>query len=162
MDSNSQPRVFEGELSAEGVRFGIVVSRFNGFITERLLDGALDAIRRNGGDLSKVDVARVPGSIEIALAAQTMIDSERYDAVLCLGAVIRGETDHYDHVAGEASRGVGALGRENGVPVAFGILTCDTLEQAINRAGAKSGNAGFGAAMTAIETVSLLAKLRKG
>ena len=91
MDSNSPPRVFEGELSAEGVRFGIVVSRFNGFITERLLDGALDAIRRNGGDLSKVDVARVPGSIEIALAAQTMIDSERYDAVICLGAVIRGE-----------------------------------------------------------------------
>lgn len=160
MDSNPQPRFLEGDLSAAGKRFGIVVSRFNGFITERLLDGALDAIRRTGGDVSNTDVARAPGAIEIPIAAKAMIDSGRYDAVICLGAVIRGETDHYQHVAGEASKGVAALGRESGVPVAFGILTCDTLDQAINRAGAKSGNAGFAAAMTAIETISLLDKIR--
>lgn len=162
MASESQPRYFEGDLSADGVRLGIVVARFNSFITERLLEGALDAVRRHGGDLGKVDVARVPGSVELAITAQTMVDSERYDAVICLGAVIRGETDHYDHVAGAASRSITGLGHETGVPVVFGVLTCDTLEQAINRAGAKSGNAGFSAALTAIETVSLLAKLRKG
>lgn len=159
MDS-SQPNVLEGELSAAGARFGVVVSRFNSFITEKLLAGALDAIRRTGGDLSAVDVAHVPGSLELPVTAKVMAESGKYDAVICLGAVIRGETGHYDHVAGETAGGIAAVGRETGVPVVFGVLTTDTLDQAINRAGAKSGNNGFGAAMTAIEMASLLKKLR--
>lgn len=159
MAEQSQPRTFEGDLSAAGMSFAVVVARFNSFITDRLLEGALDAIRRSGGDLAKVDVAHVPGSVEIPTAAAAMAKSGRYDAVICLGAVIRGETGHYDHVAGEAAGGVAAVGRETGVPAAFGVLTVETVEQAINRAGAKSGNAGFSAAMTAIETASLLKKL---
>ncbi len=157
---NKQPQTFEGDLNAAGARFGIVVSRFNGFITEKLLAGALDAIARTGGDLGDVGVAKVPGSLELAVAAKAMVESGNYDAVICLGAVIRGETGHYDHVAGETASGVGALGRETGVPVIFGVLTCDTLDQAINRAGAKSGNSGFSAAMAAIEMASLMKKLR--
>jgi len=153
-------RTLEGELNAAGASFAIVVSRFNSFITERLLEGAIDAIRRSGGDVSKVDVARVPGSVELATAAKTMAESGKYDAVICLGAIIRGETDHYDHVAGTAASGVAAIGPATGVPTVFGVLTCDTLEQAINRAGAKSGNAGFSGAMTAIEMASLVKKLR--
>ncbi|MCB1021357.1 MAG: 6,7-dimethyl-8-ribityllumazine synthase [Bryobacterales bacterium] len=153
-------RTLEGELNAAGASFAIVVSRFNSFITERLLEGAIDAIRRSGGDVSKVDVARVPGSVELATAAKTMAESGKYDAVICLGAIIRGETDHYDHVAGAAASGVAAIGPATGVPTVFGVLTCDTLEQAINRAGAKSGNAGFSGAMTAIEMASLVKKLR--
>lgn len=161
MDSNQpQPRLIEGDLSAAGLQLGIVVSRFNGFITEKLLEGALDAIRRSGGDIAAVDVARVPGSLELAIAAKAMIDKGGYDAVICLGAVIRGETDHYEHVAGETASGIGALGRQTGVPVIFGVITCDTLDQAVNRAGGKSGNQGSSAAMTAIETASLLRKLR--
>jgi 6,7-dimethyl-8-ribityllumazine synthase len=159
MDENSY-RTLEGELNAAGVTFAIVVSRFNSFITERLLEGAIDAIRRTGGDVSKVDVARVPGSIELATAAKAMAESGRYGAVICLGAIIRGETDHYDHVAAAAASGVAAIGPATGVPTVFGVLTCDTLEQAINRAGAKSGNTGFSAAMTAIEMASLIQKLR--
>jgi len=153
-------RTLEGELNAGGASFAVVVSRFNGFITDRLLEGAIDAIRRTGGDVSKVDVARVPGSVELATAAKTMAQSGRYDAVICLGAIIRGETDHYDHVAGSAASGVAGIGPETGVPTVFGVLTCDTLDQAINRAGAKSGNAGFSAAMTAIEMASLVKKLK--
>lgn len=153
-------RTFEGDLNASGARFAIVVSRFNGFITERLLEGAIDAIRRTGGDVSKVDVARVPGSVELATAAKTMAESGRYHAVICLGAIVRGETDHYDHVAGSAASGIAAIGPATGVPTIFGVLTCDTLDQAINRAGAKSGNTGFSAAMTAIEMASLVEKLR--
>lgn len=161
MDSSETTyRLLEGELVATGLRFGIVVSRFNSFVTERLLEGALDAIRRTGGDLARIDVAKAPGSVEIPVVARTMAASGNYDAIICLGAVIKGETDHYDHVAGQAAAGVAAIGRETGVPTIFGILTCDTLEQAINRAGAKSGNHGFGAAMTAIETANLLKKLR--
>lgn len=159
MDENSY-RTLEGELNAAGVSFAIVVSRFNSFITERLLEGAIDAIRRTGGDVSKVDVARVPGSIELATAAKTMAESGRYGAVICLGAIIRGETDHYDHVAASAASGVAAIGPATGVPTVFGVLTCDMLDQAINRAGAKSGNTGFSAAMTAIEMASLIQKLR--
>jgi 6,7-dimethyl-8-ribityllumazine synthase len=159
MDENSY-RTLEGELNAAGASFAIVVSRFNSFITERLLEGAIDAIRRTGGDVSKVDVARVPGSVELATAAKTMAESGRYAAVICLGAIIRGETDHYDHVAASAASGVAAIGPATGVPAVFGVLTCDTLEQAINRAGAKSGNAGFSAAMTAIEMANLVKKLK--
>ena len=160
MADAATPRELEGDLSAKGAKFGIVVSRFNSFISDRLLGGSLDAIRRNGGDVSNVDVARVPGALELPVAAQAMIETERYDAVICLGAVIRGETSHYDHVAGEAARGIAEVTREAGVPVVFGVLTCDTLEQAINRAGAKSGNSGFSAAMTAIEMVGLLKRIQ--
>jgi 6,7-dimethyl-8-ribityllumazine synthase len=153
--------VIEGELNASGKRFGIVVSRFNSFITDRLLGGALDAIARTGGDVGTVDVAKVPGSIEIATAAKAMAESGNYDAVICLGAVIRGETDHYAHVAGETSRNVAALGVTTGVPVIFGVLTTETLEQANDRAGGRHGNKGWEAAQAAIETASLLDRLPK-
>jgi len=156
----SQPRIFEGDLNAAGLKLAIVVSRFNSFITERLLEGALDAVRRTGGDAGNVDVARVPGSIEIPVAARALAECGRYQAVICLGAVIRGETAHFDYVAGAAATGVAAVARETGVPTVFGIITCDTVEQAIDRAGAKSGNNGFAAAMTAIEMASLLAKVQ--
>ncbi len=150
----------EGALTAAGLRFAIVVARFNGFITDRLLAGAVDAVNRAGGDASAVDVVRVPGSLEIPLAARTLAESGNYDAVICLGAVIRGETTHFDHVAQGAARGIADIGRDTGVPAIFGVLTCNTLEQAIDRAGAKSGNAGFHAAMNAIEMANLLKKLR--
>ena len=160
MDQGKQPRSIEGELSAKGMRFGIVVSRFNSFITEKLLAGALDAISRSGGNLGDVSVAKVPGALELAVAAKALAENGSWDAVICLGAVIRGETTHYDHVAGEAAGGIAAIGRETGVPVIFGVITCDTVEQAINRAGGKSGNQGFSAAMTAIEMASLMKKLK--
>jgi len=154
-------RVIEGELSAKGLRFGLVVSRFNSFITSRLLDGAVDALERTGAERGSIDVVRVPGSLEIAVAARELAQSGRYDAVICLGAVIRGETPHFDYVAGESSRGVAAVGRETGVPTIYGILTCNTLEQAINRAGAKSGNKGYDAGMAAVEMANLMKRLRK-
>jgi 6,7-dimethyl-8-ribityllumazine synthase len=154
-------RLIEGELSARGLRFGIVVSRFNSFITERLLDGAADALRRNGADAKAIDVVKVPGSLEIAVVAREMAASGRYDAVICLGAVIRGETPHFDYVASESAKGVAAVGRETGVPTIYGVLTCNTLEQAINRAGAKSGNKGFDAAMGAIEMANLIKQMRR-
>ena len=150
----------EGELAAQGLRFGVVVSRFNSFSTDRLLGGAIDALSRMGAASDAIDVARVPGSLEIPVAAGEMARSGRYDAVICLGAVIRGDTPHFDYVASETSRGIAAVGRETGVPVIFGVLTCHTLEQAIDRAGAKGGNKGFDAAMTAIETANLLKELR--
>ncbi len=159
--SNTEPRVIEGDLTAADARFAIVVSRFNSFITERLLEGAVDAIRRHGGDVASTDVVRVPGSIELAVTAKALAESGRYGAVICLGAVIRGETDHYDHVAGQAAASIAGVGSATGVPTIFGVLTCDTLDQAINRAGAKSGNHGYGAAVTAIEMASLMAKLKK-
>ncbi len=154
-------RVIEGDLSARGLRFGLVVSRFNAFITSRLLDGAVDALERTGAERGSIDVVRVPGSLEIAVAARELAQSGRYDAVICLGAVIRGETPHFDYVAGESSRGVAAVGRETGVPTIYGILTCNTLEQAINRAGAKSGNKGYDAGMAAVEMANLMKRLRK-
>ncbi len=154
-------RVIEGDLSARGLRFGLVVSRFNSFITSRLLDGAVDALERTGAERGSIDVVRVPGSLEIAVAARELAQSGRYDAVICLGAVIRGETPHFDYVAGESSRGVAAVGRETGVPTIYGILTCNTLEQAINRAGAKSGNKGYDAGMAAVEMANLMKRLRK-
>lgn len=160
-ESTNEPRVIEGDLSAAGASFAIVVSRFNGFITDRLLEGALDAIRRHGGDLGQTDIVHVPGSIELAVTAKTLANSGRYGAVICLGAVIRGETDHYDHVAGQAAASIASVGSETGVPTIFGVLTCDTLDQAINRAGAKSGNNGFSAGMAAIEMASLIGKLKQ-
>lgn len=162
MENTDKPyRLIEGELSARGLRFALVVSRFNSFITDRLLGGALDALRRNGAAGDAIDVAKVPGSLEIPVVAREMASSGRYDAVICLGAVIRGETPHFDYVAAEASKGVAAVGRETGVPTIYGILTCNTLEQAINRAGAKSGNKGFDAAMGAIEMANLIKQLRR-
>jgi 6,7-dimethyl-8-ribityllumazine synthase len=154
-------RVFEGQLSAAGLRFAIVVSRFNSFITERLLAGALDALARHGADLEQVDVVKVPGAWEVPVAAGEVARQHRYDAVICLSCVIRGDTPHFDYIAGEVSKGVAHVAAETGIPVAFGILTTNTLEQAIDRAGAKSGNKGADAALSAIEMANLLRSLRQ-
>ena len=154
-------KVFEGQLSAAGLRFVIVVSRFNSFISERLLAGAQDALARTGADPELVDVVRVPGSWEVPLAAAELARQHRYDAVICLSAVIRGETPHFDYVSAEAAKGIAHAAMETGVPVAFGVLTTNTLEQAIDRAGAKGGNKGFDAAMSAIEMANLLRSLRQ-
>jgi len=154
-------RVIEGQLSAAGLRFVIVVSRFNSFITERLLGGAMDAISRSGGSADQVDLVKVPGSWEMPVVAGELARQKRYDAIICLGAVIRGETPHFDYVASEAAKGIAQVSAATGVPVAFGVLTTNTLEQAIDRAGAKSGNKGFDAAMTAIEMAHLMRVLRQ-
>ncbi|HEY8346784.1 MAG TPA: 6,7-dimethyl-8-ribityllumazine synthase [Symbiobacteriaceae bacterium] len=152
-------KVLEGHLSAAGLRLGIVVSRFNEFITSRLLAGAEDAIRRHGGDLEQVQVAWVPGAFEIPLVAQKMASSGKVDAVICLGAVIRGATPHFDYVAGEAAKGVAHAMLQTGIPISFGILTTDTIEQAVERAGTKAGNKGYEAAVTAIEMANLMKEL---
>jgi 6,7-dimethyl-8-ribityllumazine synthase len=154
-------KVFEGQLSATGLRFGVVVSRFNSFITERLLGGAMDALRRTGAAEDMIDVVKVPGSWEVPLVAGELARQHRYDAVICLACVIRGETPHFDYVAAEAAKGVAHVAADTGVPVAFGVLTTNTLEQAIDRAGAKGGNKGFDAAMTAVEMANLLRTLRQ-
>jgi 6,7-dimethyl-8-ribityllumazine synthase len=154
-------KVFEGQLSAAGLRFAIIVSRFNSFITERLLSGAMDALTRAGGSADSIDVIKVPGSWEVPMIAGEVARQHRYDAVICLSAVIRGETPHFDYVAAEAAKGIAHVAAETGVPVAFGVLTTNTLEQAIDRAGAKGGNKGFDAAMTAIEMANLLRTLRQ-
>jgi 6,7-dimethyl-8-ribityllumazine synthase len=154
-------RVLEGQLSAAGLRFAIVVSRFNSFITERLLGGAMDAISRSGGSAEQVDLIKVPGSWEMPVVAGELARQKKYDAIICLGAVIRGETPHFDYVASEAAKGIAQVSAATGVPVAFGVLTTNTLEQAIDRAGAKGGNKGFDAAMTAIEMANLMKSLRQ-
>jgi 6,7-dimethyl-8-ribityllumazine synthase len=154
-------RTFEGQLSAAGMRFAIVISRFNSFITERLLAGAMDALTRTGADADLIDVIKVPGSWEVPLVAGEVARQHRYDAIICLSAVIRGETPHFDYVASEAAKGIAHVASETGVPVAFGVLTTNTLEQAIDRAGAKGGNKGFDAAMTAVEMANLLRTLRQ-
>ena len=154
-------KVFEGQLSAAGLRFAIVVSRFNNFITERLLGGAMDALQRTGAADDMIDVVKVPGSWEVPLVAGELARQHRYDAIVCLACVIRGETPHFDYVAAEAAKGVAHVAVDTGVPVAFGVLTTNTLEQAIDRAGTKSGNKGFDAAMTAIEMANLLRSLRQ-
>jgi 6,7-dimethyl-8-ribityllumazine synthase len=156
------PRVIEGQLNASGLKVAVVVSRFNSFITERLLAGALDALHRHGCDAEAIDIIKVPGSWEVPLAAGELARQHRYDAVICLSAVIRGETPHFEYVAGEAAKGIAHVAAETGVPVAFGVLTTNTLEQAIDRAGAKGGNKGFDAAMTAIEMANLMRQLRQG
>jgi len=155
-------KVFEGRLSAGGLRFAIVVSRFNSFITERLLAGAMDALARTGADAGQIDTVRVPGAWEIPLVAAELARQHRYDAVICLSAVIRGETPHFDYVAGEAAKGIAHAAAETGVPVAFGVVTANTMDQAIDRAGGKSGNKGFDAAMTAVEMAHLMRALRQG
>lgn len=153
------PRTIEGELTAGEAKLAIVVSRFNDFITGKLLDGALDAIRRHGGDPEAVTVAWVPGSLELAVPAKKLAGSGKYDAVICLGAVIRGSTMHYDCVVNGATSSINRAGTETGVPVIFGVLTCETIEQAIERAGTKMGNAGASAATAAIEMANLMGKL---
>lgn len=153
------PTKIEGDFLAQDLRIGCVVSRFNNFITDRLLAGALDAIRRHGGQDANIRVVYVPGSLELATAARAMASSGQYDALVCLGAVLRGETTHYDHVAEGAASGIARIGPETGVPTIFGVLTCDTMEQAIDRAGGKNGNAGFNAATAAIEMANLMKKL---
>ncbi len=154
-------KVIEGGLSAAGLRFAIIVSRFNSFITDRLLGGATDALLRAGASADAIDVIKVPGSWEVPIVAGEVARQHRYDAIICLSAVIRGDTPHFDYVAGEAAKGIAQVASETGVPVAFGVLTTNTLEQAIDRAGAKSGNKGFDAAMTAIEMANLLRTLRQ-
>ena len=149
------PKFFEGKLDAKGYKFGIIVSRFNSFISERLLEGALDALVRHGADDNDIHVARVPGAFEIPLAAKQMAKSGKYDAVIALGAVIRGSTPHFDYVSSEVTKGVASVSLDSGIPIAFGVLTTDTIEQAIERAGTKAGNKGFEAAVTAIETADL-------
>jgi 6,7-dimethyl-8-ribityllumazine synthase len=151
-----EPKRVEGSLVAEGLRIAIVASRWNDFIVGRLIDGALDGIARHGGSTEAVTVYRVPGSFEIPLVAKRVAGSGRWDALICLGAVIRGETPHFDHVAGEAFKGITHAALETNVPIAVGIVTADTLDQAINRAGGKSGNKGYEAAVTAIEMANLL------
>src|SRR3954452_12963923 len=153
------PTVYEGDFAPPPGRFAVVAARFNAVIVDVLLAGALDALKRHGVADDAIDVARVPGSFEIPLVAQRLGATPGYAAVICLGAVIKGDTDHYDHVAGAATSGVAQAALATGVPVIFGVLTCDTLEQAVNRAGGKAGNKGFEAAVTAIETVNLLRRL---
>ncbi len=154
------PKIQEGVLNAKGFRFGLVVSRFNNFITERLLEGALDALRRHGGKEENLEIVRVPGSFEIPLLAKQMASSGRFDAVICLGALIRGGTIHFDVLSAEVTKGVAQVGLETGIPITFGVITTDTLEQAIERAGTKMGNKGWEAAESAIELVNLLKAIK--
>jgi 6,7-dimethyl-8-ribityllumazine synthase len=153
-------RTWEGALVAKGLTFGIVVSRTNEFITARLLEGALDGLRRHGAEDDQIHVVRVPGSFEIPLAAKRLATTGHYNAILCLGTVIRGATPHFDYIAGEVSKGVAAAALETGVPMAFGVLTTDSIEQAVERAGGKSGNKGFDAACSAIEMANLFRELK--
>ena len=149
------PKIYEGGYEAKGKKFGMVVSRFNDFITEKLVGGAMDAIVRCGGNDADIDIIKVPGAFEIPLMAKILAEKQRYDAIICLGAVIRGATPHFDYVSAEVSKGVAVVSLETKVPVIFGILTTDTIEQAIERAGTKAGNKGWSAAMSAVEMVNL-------
>ncbi|MFQ5893734.1 MAG: 6,7-dimethyl-8-ribityllumazine synthase [Nitrospinota bacterium] len=153
------PRYIEGKLNGDGRKIAIVVSRFNDFITDRLLGGALDGLARTGVADGDITVVRVPGSFEIPLAAKRLAAAGTFDAVICIGAVIRGETPHFEYVAGEAAKGIAQTSLEYSVPVVFGLLTTDTIEQAVERAGTKSGNKGFEAALTAVEMASLTDEL---
>lgn len=152
-------KVIEGQLSSKGLKLAIVVSRFNDFITNRLVDGAMDVVTRSGGDSNGMMVVKVPGSLEISLAAKKLASSGNYDAVICLGAVIRGATPHFDYVANQTSRGLSQTMLETGIPVTFGVITADSLEQAIERAGSKQGNKGAEAALAAIEMANVLKQI---
>src|SRR5215472_2187002 len=160
MSDKLQPRKVDSELSASGFRFGIVVSRFNSFITERLLAGATDALARAGASSQDVDVVHVPGSFELPLAAKKLAATGGYDALIAIGCVLRGETSHYDYVCSETARGLQLAQMDSGLPIIFCVLTCDTLEQAIDRAGLKGGNKGLEAGLAAIEMAQLSRKLR--
>jgi len=152
-------KIIEGELQAKGLKFGIVISRFNEFITGKLLDGAKDALLRHGAKEDDIEVVKVPGAFEIPVVAKKLSVKGIYNAVICLGTVIRGATPHFDYIAAEVSKGIAQTSMETGVPVAFGVLTCETIEQAVERAGTKSGNKGWDAAITAIEMAQLMKKL---
>ena len=158
---DTQGKDTEGNLDASGLKFAIVIARFNSFITDRLLAGALDALRRSGAKDDDIEIVRVPGSWELPITAKTLAEAKRHAAIIALGAIIRGDTPHFDHVANQASSGLAAVALETGVPIAFGVLTTNTVEQAIDRAGGKSGNKGYDAAITAIEMADLLRRLRK-
>lgn len=159
MNNQRKANEIRSQLDARGLRFGLVVSRFNSFITERLLAGALEALARAGAEENRIDVVRVPGSFEIPLAAKKMGASGQYDAVLCIGCILKGQTDHYSYIATETARGVQLAQMETGVPMIFCVLTCDTLEQAVDRAGAKSGNRGYEAGLAAVEMAWLMRQL---
>lgn len=152
-------KTYEGQLQAKGLKFGIVVSRFNDFINTKLLEGAIDALVRHGASDADIDIVKVPGAFEIPLAAKILAAKKTYNAVICLGAIIRGATPHFDYIAAEATKGVASASMETGVPISFGVLTTDTIEQAVERAGSKSGNKGWDAALVAIEMAQLLKKL---
>jgi 6,7-dimethyl-8-ribityllumazine synthase len=153
------PKTLEGKLVAKGKKFALIVSRFNEFISSKLLDGAIDGLQRHGVKEDEMTVAWVPGSWEIPYTASRMAKSGKYDAVICLGAVIRGSTPHFDYISAEVAKGIATTGMSTGVPTIFGVITCDTIEQAIERAGTKAGNKGFDAAMAAIEMVNLFAQI---
>lgn len=155
-------KVIQGNLDAKGLKFAILVTRFNSLITDRLLAGALDALARTGCKESDIEIVKAPGSWELPVVARQLASAKRHDGIICLAAVIRGDTPHFDYIASEASKGLAQTAMEFGIPVAFGVLTCDTLEQALDRAGAKSGNKGFDAAMGAVEMGNLMRQLRGG
>ncbi len=154
------PKVIEGKINAQGLKFGIVVSRFNDFISDRLLAGALDALLRNGAAEKDIEVIKVPGAFEIPQVARKLALTKIYDALICLGAVIRGATPHFDYIAAEVSKGIAMIGLESEIPISFGVLTTDNLEQAIERAGTKAGNKGWDAALAAIEMVNLYREMK--
>ena len=156
------PNFIEAGLVAKGKRFGIIASRFNDFITDRLVGGAVDALTRSGANDTDIDIAKVPGAFEIPLVAQKMARGGKYHAIICLGAVIRGSTPHFDYVCAEASKGIAHVSMESGLPVIFGILTTDTIEQAIERAGTKAGNKGWDSAVAAVEMANLMETVEKG
>jgi 6,7-dimethyl-8-ribityllumazine synthase len=155
------PRHIEGKISADGLKFAVVLSRFNSFIGDKLLDGAVDGIVRHGGKDDDIHVFRVPGAFEVPQTAKRLVDSGKYSAVICLGAVIRGSTPHFEYIAAESAKGVARISLESSIPVAYGIITTDTIEQAIERAGSKSGNKGYDAAVTAIEMANLIEQMKK-
>src|SRR5271154_5479024 len=161
MAESRNPSETRGELNAAGLRFGVVVSQFNSFITDRLLAGALDALERAGAGAKQIEVIRVPGSFEIPIASKKLAATGRFDSIICIGCILRGETSHYDYVASETSRGIQLAQLDSGVPMIFCVLTCDTLEQAIDRAGLKGGNKGSEAGLAAVEMAQLSRKLSK-
>jgi 6,7-dimethyl-8-ribityllumazine synthase len=150
------PKVIEGNLIAQGLKFGIIVSRFNSFISDKLLEGCMDALKRHGADINEVEIYWIPGAYEIPLTAKKIAQKKEVDAVICLGAVIRGATPHFEYVANETAKGIAQVGLDTGVPVIFGVITADTIEQAIERAGTKAGNKGWDAAVSAIEMANLM------
>jgi 6,7-dimethyl-8-ribityllumazine synthase len=152
-------KIIEGELQAKGLKFCIIVSRFNNFVTSKLLDGARDALLRHGAKEDDIDVIKVPGSFEIPMVAKKIASKGTYNAIICLGTIIRGATPHFEYIAAEVSKGIASVSIDTGVPLAFGVITSDTIEQAVERAGTKSGNKGWDAAITAIEMVQLLKKI---
>lgn len=154
------PKIYEGSFNAEGLKFGIVVSRFNHFIADKLLSGAMDAIYRHGGSEDDISVFRVPGSFEIPSVANKLVESGKFDAIICLGVLIRGDTPHFEYIAAEVSKGIANIAINSGIPVVFGVVTADSIEQAIERAGTKQGNKGFDAAMAAIEMANLYKSLK--